>query len=121
MKSKRISLLLVLALMLGACGTDTPASDTATSVDAIATTTTAPETTTETEATTDMGPYTGLEYRLPAYFDGVPALKETYAGIFKSGTAINSEFLVDTTTDYYQTVAKHYDVLVTENEKKPHY
>jgi endo-1,4-beta-xylanase len=124
MIAKRATLLMSLVLMLASCGGQKPASNDVTTAGE---TTTAPETVSAAESTTTTiaaaaaGPYAGMSYRLPAYFDEIPALKDTYKDVFLSGTAINSEFLTDTTTDYYQTVAKHYDVLVTENEMKPQY
>ena len=59
-------------------------------------------------------------YLLPAYDEQVPALKDIFADDFKVGAAVNT-FQLQEGSPYYQTVVKHYNVLVTENEMKPQY
>ena len=60
------------------------------------------------------------DFRVPAYDESIPALKDAYADAFKVGAAVNTYQLREG-SDYYKTVVKHYNVLVTENEMKPMY
>ena len=59
-------------------------------------------------------------FTVPAYDEAIPALKDVYADAFKVGAAINT-FQLRGGSDFYKTVVKHYNVLVTENEMKPMY
>ena len=59
-------------------------------------------------------------FRVPAYDESIPALKDVYADAFQVGAAINT-FQLREGSDFYKTVVKHYNVLVTENEMKPMY
>ena len=59
-------------------------------------------------------------YQLPAYDEQLPALKDVFAEDFKVGAAVNT-FQLREGSPFYQTVVKHYNVLVTENEMKPQY
>ena len=59
-------------------------------------------------------------YAVPAYDESVPALKDAYADYFKVGAAVNT-FQLREGSDFYKTVVRHYNVLVTENEMKPMY
>lgn len=57
-------------------------------------------------------------YRIPAADERLPSLKEHFEGIMRVGAAVNTRDLREN-TKLYETVLKHYSVLVLENEMKP--
>ena len=60
------------------------------------------------------------DFRVPAYDESIPALKDVFADSFKVGAAVNT-FQLKEGSDFYKTAVKHYNVFVTENEMKPMY
>jgi endo-1,4-beta-xylanase len=128
-KSGAFIMAAISAASLSACNVKDAASDiTSLAADAASAaaelTTTAPgegivKTITTTPTTFDPV-YEGKEYRLPAYYAALPAIKDVYDGIFKSGAAIDA-MLLQENTPYYATIMKHYNVLVTGNDLKPAY
>jgi endo-1,4-beta-xylanase len=115
---KPLPLLLSLTIILASCGGTVPAQDTTpqTTVAAAATETAAPETAAPELA--DSAPPEAAAYKLKAYDENLPALKDTFAGYFDVGTAINTGDLTPD-SEYLKTILKHYGVFTTENEMKP--
>jgi endo-1,4-beta-xylanase len=115
-KAKPITLVLAAAMLLGGCAqsADTLAATTAEATQE-ATTTAAAETTTQTEAR-----FMDTQYRLPAYYDALPSLKEALKDNFKIGTAINAyEYQQPADSDEVIAIKKHFNVFTPENELKP--
>jgi endo-1,4-beta-xylanase len=102
-------------MLLAACSQTPAASDETTAPTEILTTTEA------TVVTTTLAPeFDGKNYRLPAYAEALPALKDTFADDFLFGTAVNTIQLYPGTPEY-DIITKHYNVFTTENEMKPVY
>jgi GH35 family endo-1,4-beta-xylanase len=116
---------LAIAMLLTACNapagevTTTPAAVEQQSV-ADAQTTTAPAVETAPGTTTLEAKFDGKEYRLPAYAEALPNLKDVYKDDFLIGTAINTDQLREGTISY-AIATKHYNIFTTENEMKPMY
>ncbi|MDR0991792.1 MAG: endo-1,4-beta-xylanase [Ruminococcus sp.] len=112
---KLLPLLLSLTIILASCGGTVPVQETA------------PQTTAATSAAaeeaaaipeTAAAEITPEAYKLKAYDESLPALKDTFADYFDTGTAINTGDLKPD-SEYLKTVLKHYGVFTTENEMKP--
>jgi endo-1,4-beta-xylanase len=109
---------IAIAMLLSACNS-VPAVVTDSQVPEIQnTTTTAPAAVTEAEPTTLDAAFDGKEYRLPAYSEELPNLKDVFADDFYIGTAINT-FQLEEGSDTYNIATKHYNMFTTENEMKP--
>ncbi len=114
MKTAAIWMIIVLALsvVFSGCSGATVYKGTSAEIDAL-----------EPEQTTpdgDAEETVAAQYLLPAYDDAVPSLWETYADAFRVGAAVNTDQLTENSA-IYQTITKHYNVFVAENEMKPLY
>jgi endo-1,4-beta-xylanase len=118
---KPAAAVIAIAMLLSACNTTVGAADVTTTAGAeVQSTTTAPAKTTTAGTTTLPAKFNGKEYRLPAYAEALPSLKEAYAEDFLIGTAINTDQLREGTSSY-DIALKHYNIFTTENEMKPAY
>jgi endo-1,4-beta-xylanase len=116
---KHAAAALATALLLTACNIAPPAPDTETTLAEVQSTlATAPEETTLGAALP--AKFDGKKYRLPAYAEELPNLKDVYADDFLVGTAINTDQLREGTASY-EIALKHYNIFTTENEMKPAY
>ncbi|MDR0986718.1 MAG: endo-1,4-beta-xylanase [Ruminococcus sp.] len=109
---------LAIAMLLTACNT-VQATETTTTTAANVTTTAAPAET-QPAVTTLSDKFAGKTYRLPAYAETLPNLKDVLAENFLIGTAINTDQLREGTTSL-DIALKHYNIFTTENEMKPAY
>ncbi|MDR0904508.1 MAG: endo-1,4-beta-xylanase [Ruminococcus sp.] len=109
---------LALTMLLTAC--TVTAGDNTTIAPAVDQTTAGQATAETPEVTTLESKFDGKEYRLPAYAEALPNLKDVFADDFLIGTAVNTVQLEDGTASA-EIIKKHYNIFTTENEMKPMY
>jgi endo-1,4-beta-xylanase len=114
---KPVTAAITILMLLTACNNVPVAEMTESQAPEIQNTTTAATTAAPAQTTLDPK-FDGKEYRLPAYSEALPNLKDVFADDFYVGTAINTEQLEEG-SDTYNIAVKHYNIFTTENEMKP--